>query len=380
VTVVPQAQNGQLIISEFRFRGPTFNPALGIDGSLDEYVELYNTTNNAVTVATTDGSAGFALVALDAAGTNTAKLGTIPAGTIIPGHGHYLFAHQLGANGGYGLDAYATGDSFFTTDIADTGGVALFRTDSAGGFDAASELDAVGFNNTGAALPLLYREGTALTSAGANDGQYAFLRKLNSGTPQDTGNNAFDFIFVSTNGASFGGVLSTLGAPGPENLSSPLQRNATIKASLVDTGAASTAPPNRVRDFTSDSANNSTLGTLDVRRRFKNNTGSPVTRLRFRIVDMTTFPPPSGTADMRARTSGDIVVSLTGGGTATVVGTTLEQPANQPIGGGINSSMSAGTITLATPLAAGASINVHFLLGVQQAGAFRFFINVEALP
>ena len=42
--------------------------------------------------------------------------------------------------------------------------------------------------------------------------------------------------------------------------------------------------------------------------------------------------------------------------------------------------MSAGTITLGTPLANGASINVHFLLGVQQAGKFRFFVNIEALP
>jgi len=42
--------------------------------------------------------------------------------------------------------------------------------------------------------------------------------------------------------------------------------------------------------------------------------------------------------------------------------------------------MSAGTITLATPLANGASINLQFLLGVQQTGSFKFFINVEALP
>jgi hypothetical protein len=38
------------------------------------------------------------------------------------------------------------------------------------------------------------------------------------------------------------------------------------------------------------------------------------------------------------------------------------------------------TITLATPLANGASINVRFLLGIQQPGSFRFFVNVETLP
>jgi hypothetical protein len=39
-----------------------------------------------------------------------------------------------------------------------------------------------------------------------------------------------------------------------------------------------------------------------------------------------------------------------------------------------------GTITLATPLANGNSVNIHFLLGVQQSGVFRFYVNVEALP
>jgi hypothetical protein len=42
--------------------------------------------------------------------------------------------------------------------------------------------------------------------------------------------------------------------------------------------------------------------------------------------------------------------------------------------------LSAGTITLGTPLANGASVNVNFLLGVQTTGTFRFLIIVEALP
>jgi hypothetical protein len=42
--------------------------------------------------------------------------------------------------------------------------------------------------------------------------------------------------------------------------------------------------------------------------------------------------------------------------------------------------MSAGTVTLGSPLAVGASINLQFLLGVQQTGSFKFYINIEALP
>jgi hypothetical protein len=66
--------------------------------------------------------------------------------------------------------------------------------------------------------------------------------------------------------------------------------------------------------------------------------------------------------------------------TATVQGTTLETPPAQPNGSGFNGSMSAGTVTLGTPLANGASINLQFLNGIQQTGTFKLYLNIEALP
>jgi hypothetical protein len=42
--------------------------------------------------------------------------------------------------------------------------------------------------------------------------------------------------------------------------------------------------------------------------------------------------------------------------------------------------MTAGTVTMATPIANGASINLQFLFGIQQSGSFRVFVFVEALP
>jgi hypothetical protein len=201
----------------------------------------------------------------------------------------------------------------------------------------------------------------------------------------DTNNNAADFVFVDTNGTS-AGAGQRLGAPGPENLSSPIQRNASVKASLLDPCVVSALPPNRVRDFTSDPANNSTFGTVDIRRTFTNNSGGNVTRLRFRIVDITTFPAPSGIADLRHRTSTAVVVTVDrppcGSGTSnvTVQGTTVEAPPSQPSGGAFNSSWSAGTVTLATPLANGATIDIRFLLGIQQTGSFKVLVNIEALP
>ena len=55
----------------------------------------------------------------------------------------------------------------------------------------------------------------------------------------------------------------------------------------------------------------------------------------------------------------------------------LPRPA---MGGGYNSSLSAGVITLATPLNPGASVNMRFVFGVEGLGKFRVFVVVEALP
>ena len=164
---------------------------------------------------------------------------------------------------------------------------------------------------------------------------------------------------------------------------------------MLDNTKVSSVSPNRVRDFTSNPGNNSTFGTLSIRRRVVNNTGANVTRIRFRIVEMTTFPSPGGgQADVRAITSTSVSVSgvtdpatclaSTGSATTpctvTVQGTTLEQPPTQPNGGGFNSTLAAGTVTVGTPLANGASVNVQFLLGVQTTGTFRLLIITEALP
>ena len=107
-------------------------------------------------------------------------------------------------------------------------------------------------------------------------------------------------------------------------------------------------------------------------------------------MDISTFPAlddvgtSNDIADLRILTSTTSSVTITGGGTITVNGTTLEVDTTgnpgQPVGGGHNSSLGAGTVTLGTPLAAGASINLHLLFGVQQTGTFRVFLNVEALP
>ena len=386
------ATAGQLVISEFRLHG--------LNGANDEYIEIANVSGADHTVAAASGT-GYGVAASDGV-----TRCSIPNGTVIPNKGHYLCVNSVGysiASYAAGNGTTATGDATYTTDIPINAGIALFNNNSGGvSYSLANRLDAVGST---AEANTLYKEGTgypALVAFPINDAFYrdncgkggsitTFGACPSGGLLKDTNNNAADFVFVDTNGTS-AGAGQRLGAPGPENLSAPIERTASFAFNLLDTCVAAASPPNRVRDFTSDPVNNSTFGTLDIRRTVVNNTGGNVTRLRFRIVDLTTFPAPSGIADLRPRTSTAVVVTVDrppcGSGTSnvTVQGTTLEvwpaPPAinSQPNGGGFNSSMSAGTVTLGTPIANGASIDLRFLLGIQQTGSFKFYINIEALP
>jgi Tol biopolymer transport system component len=360
------------IISEFRFHGAA--------GATDEFIELANTNNTAFTVNSADGSAGWTLVA--AGGTVLAQ---IPNGTTVPPHGHLLVVNSAGYSlSGYpaGNGAGATGDFSYTQDIPDNSGVALFATQNAANFSASLRLDAVGF--TLVADPL-YREGAGIAGFPSSDGEYSLVRKLTTGQPRDANDNNSDFVFVATQGDTIYGLdsnFSVLGAPGPENLSSPVEHNADVKAALLDSCSGPGPCQNRVRSPAPDPTQSacSPLGTLSIRRRFKNTTQQPLTRLRFRVVDITTLGNrAAGEADVRALSSTQTPVVLSTGTPATVEGTTLEQPPAQTQCGGLNSSLSVGTITLAQPLAPNASVNVQFLLGVVQGGSFRFLVNVEGL-
>ena len=229
---------------------------------------------------------------------------------------------------------------------------------------------------------------TAATCPVSANAEHSFVRKQTTGFPRDTDDNASDFQLVATDPTQLDGA--TLGAPGPENLTSPLQRSLLlIRSTLLDPCAAVDSPPNRVRDTSNlDPANHMSLGSLVFRRRFTNSTGQAVTRLRFRVVDITTLTNPpqnQGTADLRVVSSSPTPVPVMAQGcapsndTVLVQGLTLEEPPFQGLhGGGLNSSLAAGTVTLDTPLAPGASVPVQFVFGVERQGTFRAFVIVEA--
>ncbi len=368
---------GTIIISELRTSGP--------GGAGDDFVEIYNNTDTPHTVP----GGGYGLFKRGAdCNALPVLVGTIPAMTVIPQRGHYLFVGSAYSLANYGGTGAAAGNQTLAADIESDFNVGLFSTVDPLAISTANRLDAVGFGvSTGGVCDLLL-EGTTLLPASGSTSEHSFVREFtlvgnDVPTPTDGNDNAADFTVVSTTPTIAVGSNATpkLGAPGPENLTGPpLKKFSQVGSQLIDPMVPTAAQPNRFRDTTPDPPNNSTLGTIAFRRTFINNTGAPITRLRFRVYDITTFPSPVGTADLRARTSSNATVTVTGVGSVTALATTLETPPVQPSSGGLNSGLVAGTVTMGTPLAPGASIHLNFLFGVQQGGSFRAFVIVEALP
>ncbi|HWN09689.1 MAG TPA: lamin tail domain-containing protein [Pyrinomonadaceae bacterium] len=379
VNAQTQVQPGQVLISELRLRGPA--------GVEDEFIEIYNNTDSPLIVQSLDGSAGWAVVVSN--GQITGSICVIPNGTEIPARGHFLCANS----NGYSLSGYPSGNPvplaspspsptpgpFAETtpnvtwgfDVGDGSGVALFGTTNGTNFTAATRLDAFGFTSS----PALFREGNGFASIITANTEHTYYRDLRAVTPKDTNDNAADFRLVGT---APNIQVPLLGAPGPENLNSPTLNN-NIPGTLLDPSVAASQVPNRERRPTGEP--NADLGTILIRRTMTNNTGLPVSRLRFRVIDITTLgTPPSecaGCADVRALTSFDGEAAV-GGQLVTVRGVRLEEPPTQAAGGGLNASVSADFITFSSPLLPGHSVNIEFKLGVMRTGAFRFYVAIEA--
>jgi subtilisin-like proprotein convertase family protein len=379
------ATAGQLLISEYRARGPA--------GTNDEFIEIYN-PSSADHIVSAAGGAGYGIAASDGV-----TRCTIPNGTIMQAHGHFLCVNST-----YSLSGYAAGDATYTADIPDNAGIALFNNNLGGGnYSLANRLDALGSSSE---ANTTYREGAGYPQLTPFSIDYSFTRKtvgmcvdgpctggdrlrpVSTSALQDTNDNATDFYFSDTNGTS-AGAGQRLGAPGPQNLNSPIMLDSgasTLVYQKASGCSSREAPPNRARDFTSDPGGNATFGTLDLRTTWKNISGAAITRLRFRIIDISTFPAPSGYADLRPKLASTTVITVdtypcgTGTSSQTVEGTSLDQPPMQPNGSGFNGSLTVGSVTTGTPLPNSASITIRFLLGIQQTGLTRFCVIPETVP
>jgi len=163
---LPASSSAQVVISEFRLRGPA--------GGNDEFVEIYNAGTGEVDVG------GWKLMGSNSSGTTSVRA-TIPAGTSMPPRTFLLFTNTAASSGYSGS---VPGDVTYTTGIADNGGLAL--VDAAG-----TPVDQVGLA-TGSA----YKEGTTLLPFSSTNKNQSYERKSAScGPDQDTGDNAADFDY-----------------------------------------------------------------------------------------------------------------------------------------------------------------------------------------
>ncbi|BCM88819.1 extracellular exo-alpha-L-arabinofuranosidase [Abditibacteriota bacterium] len=361
ITIVDPAATSGVLISEFRLSGPGTS---GTGDSTDEFIEVANTTGAPLFVS------GWTLVA---GSTSLPLSGTIPA-----------YGHLLVTGTGYSLGSYATGDITMPAATNIPLGAKLTLKNAVG-----TMVDEV--NAAGTLTPL------------SSTTQYSFARRLESGLPQDSDNDSSDFNLVdttntnsTTNGTGVGALAGArLGAPGPQNLLSPIQRNMGVDMSSINIPGNS-LPGTSVTPEARYVSKNSTIdpkGRLSLRRTIKNNTGSAVTQMRFRIVAITAGnSTTAGVADVRAISSGGVRYYASNGATILQAAWPLvlekpsspnEAPLTASSGSGGKGGGLGSTWVVALPggsLAQGASVGVEFLFGIVTDGNYRVVVDTELLP
>jgi uncharacterized repeat protein (TIGR01451 family) len=367
----PPISIGDVLISEFRLSGPS--------GAEDDFIELYCNRDTDCNIG------GASLRGFDPVNQVDFSI-TFPPQTVIPARQYYLVADTRG----YSLSSYGFPDIDVATSQPPEPELPIYFYDNEGlqlvGPDEPSIIDSVGF--AGGGNEIQYVEGTGLQRASSRPAdQYAYVRKrtmATDGLPQDTNNNANDFLLVSVTGTPHTGISAppVLGAPGPQGLTSPLTySNSQVTGALVDPTKSKEEDPNHVRVGSGDS------GTLSIRRSLTNNTSETFNYLGFRVIDITTLNSPTVVEDQAelrlissTETSADVPSR---GGEIPIFGTVLEYdalcpcPPQQPNGGGLNTSVFTNFSNEGS-MPPDSTVDVQFLMNVVKSGAYKFFVYVEA--
>jgi uncharacterized protein (TIGR03437 family) len=215
-TLTVEPGPGQLLISEFRTRGPS--------GASDEFVEIYNPTTSTLTIG------GLRIRASNGSGTSSDRA-AITAGTALGPGCHYLLANSSSA----GFSGSVAANQTYGTGIADDGGIAITAS------NGTRIIDAVGMSSGSA-----YKEGATLAPLAGNSAQ-SYERKPGGtfGNGIDTNNSAGDFTLTTPSNPqnSSSGCLDTNSAdlsitkadsPDPVTIGS----NVTYTLTLTNNGAA----------------------------------------------------------------------------------------------------------------------------------------------
>jgi hypothetical protein len=319
-----------LIINQFRFQTQA--------NQGDAFVQIYNPSNSPMPLG------GWTLQASNGQ--------VLSLSGSIDGHGSHLVVGP-----GYTLGMYEAGDELLGFSIPGAGGVTL--RDPGGALE-----DKVGFTPVDPA----FRFGAGLAVPGGlpSTTHLAWVRKKSAGDPVNTLDNFSDFLFIADaqNDAPHGSPA--FGTAGPSRSTSPIVHNDILQSGLFDTSQGQGAAPNR--EFVAGAPG---LGVLYIRRTVTNASATQeVTRLRFRITDLSTVNHTAG-AQLQAidAPGGNFTV---GGGTKHAFGLPIDQGAP----GGIDSTLTA-TSQIPGGLAPHESMSVEFAFRVYVSGPFTFAYNAE---
>lgn len=357
----------RVLISELRASGP--------GGADDSFVELANVSTQKLEIG------GWSLHFEATDGTFVVP---IPAATSIPARGHLLLAGRQ-----YSLAKIAAADLEIERAFS---GVQLL--------DAQNRVvDAVGPRRAAAA----FREGDGLNDSAfappTTNAQFSCVRRFATGALSDSDDNARDFVIVSTSG-KLNANAARLGAPGPENLHSPLLKiaAATDDTDKIDAKKIASSPDQAppvaapvavfhrptLRDHNAKGAGK-TFGTLTLRCRLVNVTDQPITRLDFRINGITNVATADLNDEEDALQIADVrVLPFAQDKKDANEPKSIEpklweahlmEPPAQPAGGGFNS-----LISVPLPqggLAPGTAGEMQCVLGIERPGHYSVLLDSE---
>jgi hypothetical protein len=330
------------VISEFRVRGP--------NGANDEFVELYNNTDAPAAIG------GYLLRGSNSAGTVSTRA-TVPAGTMIPPRGHYLFV-----NSAAGAPNVALANQTYGTGITDDGGIAITLA------DLTTFIDQVGMSAGSA-----YKEGTPLANLGTSNLNRSYERRAGglNGSQQDTGNNTDDFQLLSPSD--------------PQNLTS--EPTPTIRISPTSIGYGSVVVGGTATATVTignlSATSTVTLGALTVDGPNASSfsvTAPGLTSLApgATTTATVTFAPAvagahAATLTVSTAANGAVIVALAG----TATGGIVVEPAALDFGSQQIGSLSSLTLTIANPTTdTSITLSPPFALG--GASAAEFFVGAPS--
>ncbi|MBQ1074981.1 fibronectin type III domain-containing protein [Micromonospora sp. C31] len=341
VTIDVRAVQGQVLIGQFA--------QSGIAGPADQFVGIRNTTALNLPIA------GFTI---QTAGGPTV---TIPQGArpLPPGRGYLVAAAD------YSLDNILP--DLVVPSLGPIGGLRLVAPDVPG-----TVTDAAG------SAPGFFEGSPPPAFAGPPFVTYAWVRLRGNGQLQDTDDTVRDFRLVSTVLGPLNGVPAALGSPSPQNSLGVYQQNGNLQTTLLDTGVASSAVPNR-----------EVIGNrLILRRKLTNRSTQPIIQARLRITALSQAngapkpgdpepPPPHGNLRLINPATPTSAVTLSDGDTVTVQNLRMDAPATSPPGGGMSTTL---TIPLRLGgLGTGESINVALTFAVDTPGRYWVGWDIDAL-